>query len=125
MAVELFVGDKVGVLDVSAALVKGDFGGFDTAIFDLVDGFIIFFGVSGNRDSEGTFPVTDLVLAEGAFCVVLAEIAFCVVLATWAVVFVGSRVEVGVVGVGCHGVSFPVQFLPLAEIFIPSGHRHV
>ena len=55
----------------------------------------------------------------------LVEVAFCVVLVPWVVAVVGSPVEEAVVGAGCHGASFPVHGVPLAEILIPSGHRHV
>lgn len=103
----IFVVDEVGALDVSVAFIEGDLEGFNTTLLDLVDGFTIFFVVAGNCD------------------LVLAEVAFCVVLVPWVVAVVGSCVEEAVVGAGCHGASFPVHVVPLAEIFIPSGHRHV
>lgn len=96
----IFVVDEVGALDVSVAFIEGDLEGFNTTLLDLVDGFTIFFVVAGNCD------------------LVLAEVAFCVVLVPWVVAVV-------VVGAGCHGASFPVHVVPLVEIFIPSGHRHV
>lgn len=104
-----------GASDVFVEEEDGEVEGFVTAILDLVVAAVVFFVVEDDGDLEGTLPVTGLGVP---------AVVFSVVFTTWPVTAVDACV-VGVTGVGCPVIAFPVQLAPSAEMFIPLGQRQV